>query len=528
MQLNFDTLYPSRRSPVLARNVVSSSQPLAAQAGLRMLLQGGNAIDAALAAAMTLTVVEPVMNGIGGDMFALVWRKGELYGLESSGRSPAGWTRDHFGDRQAMPQIGWDTVTVPGQVAGWKELSARFGRLPFAELFAPAIHYAQEGFPLSPVIARIWSQQTALLKNEPGFAQAWMPDGRAPVAGQTWRFQAQAETLAEISSTDGQSFYSGKLAERIADFARETGGKLTVDDLRAHKAQWVQPISQEYNGYVLHEIPPSGQGIAALIGLGMLQHFDLRSMGVDSADAYHLMAEAVKFAFADLHEHIGDAASMRVQVQELLDADYLRKRANEIDLRKASAPTCGAPSNGGTVYLTAADAEGTMVSFIQSNFRGFGSGVTVPGTGISLHNRGAGFTLTRGHVNEAGPRKKPLHTIIPGFVTWAGKPVLSFGVMGGAMQAQGHLQMVSRLADFAQNPQAMCDAPRFRVDPGNLLRLEAHIPPAVAADLRTRGHDVTVAPADSLDFGSAQLIQTTDSGYVAASDGRRDGQAVGY
>jgi len=522
--------YPSQKMPLLAANAVSASQPLAAQAGLLMLHQGGNAIDAALATAIALTVVEPVMNGIGGDMFALVWHEGQLHGINSSGRSPAAWTPDYFKGRDKMPATGWDAVSVPGQVAGWKALHERFGRLPFERLFEPAIRYAQDGFLVSPQIARQWANQVPGFIEQPGFRQAFTIDGRAPKAGERWRFPEQAWTLQQIAESGGESFYRGALAERIEAFARECGGAMRVSDLAAHQAEWVRPIQQAFRGYALHEIPPNGQGIAALIGLGILEHFDLEAMGRDSADYYHVAIEAMKLAFADLYAHVADASAMkRVRPADLLDPGYLAERAKLIDLKRASAPAAGMPKTAGTVYLATADASGTMVSYIQSNYRGFGSGVVVPGTGIALHNRGEGFSLVDGHPNQVGPRKKPLNTIIPGFVTRDGKPVMAMGVMGGSMQAQGHVQMVARLAAFGQNPQAMSDAPRFRVDPGPVLSLEHHVPAQVVESLRERGHQPTVAARDSIDFGAAQLIyRTGDDAHIAASDSRRDGQAVGF
>jgi len=520
--------YPSRKMPVLAANVVSTTQPLAAQAGVRMMLAGGNAVDAAIATAITLTVVEPVMNGIGGDMFALVWHEGQLYGLNACGRSPAAWTPEFFAGHDAMPPLGWGTVTVPGAVSGWKALSDRFGVLPFAKLFEPAIEYARNGFPVSPTVARQWSEQAPRLAEQPGYADAFLIDGRTPVAGEIWKFEAQARTLESIAASGGESFYRGELAQRIAEFSKQGGGGLTAQDLDNHKVDWVQPISQSFGDLRLHEIPPNGQGIAALLALGMLEKFDLASMGRDSADYYHVCIEAMKLSFADLHHHIADEAHMRVDAAALLDPEYLAGRAKEIRMDVAAKPSAGSPSTGGTVYLTAADAKGTMISFIQSNYHGFGSGVVVPGTGIALHNRGRGFVLTPGHANQVAPNKRPLHTIIPGFVTRAGKPLMSFGVMGGSMQAQGHMQMVTRLGAFGQNPQDMCDAPRFRVEAGPVVSVESHMPPAVVEELRRRGHNVEVAPPNSLEFGSAQLIYKQDGAYFAASDSRRDGHPAGF
>lgn len=527
---DFDWSFPyrSQKMPLLAANAVSTSQPLAAQAGLQMLREGGNAIDAAIATAITLTVVEPVMNGIGGDLFAQVWHEGRLYGLNASGRAPARWTPAHFAGRSAMPKVGWDTVTVPGQVAGWRALSERFGKLPFAQLFAPAVAYAADGFLVSPQIARQWAAQVPVLLEQPGFSDTFLVEGRAPRAGERWRCPDQARTLGEIAATGGRSFYEGTLAERIVDHARKTGGVLAAQDLAQHQVAWVEPIAQAFRGHVLHELPPNGQGIAALVALGIVERFDVEAMGLDSPDFYHLAIEAMKLAFADLHAHVADPAHMQVPPAALLDPQYLASRAALIHMDRSSVPMAGVPKPGGTVYLAAADAGGSMVSFIQSNYRGFGSGVVVPGTGIALHNRGESFSLQAGHPNCVAPGKQPMHTIIPGFVTQGGQPLMAFGVMGGSMQAQGHLQMLMRLAAFRQNPQAMSDAPRFRVENGPVVNVEAHLPGAVAQELRARGHDVQVAPGDSLEFGSAQLIHRVDGGYLAASDSRRDGQAVGF
>ncbi len=521
--------HQSRRMPVLAANAVSTTQPLAAQAGLRMLLAGGNAVDAALAAAITLTVVEPVMNGLGGDAFALVWDKGQLHGLNASGRAPAAWRPERFAGRDAMPELGWDTVTIPGQVAGWAELSKRFGKLPFATLFEPAIAYAANGFPLSPTIARQWAMQAPRLAGQPGYAEAFMPGGAPPKAGDIWRFPAQAKTLERIANTLGQDFYQGELADRIAAFAAQTGGAIVASDLAQHTCEWVAPISMAYRGdYVLHELPPNGQGIAALMALGMLDTFDPPRTG-DPQSLFHLPIEAVKLAFADLHEHVSDSVVMGDLAAQLLDPGYLGRRARLINPAKASTPAAGLPEQRGTVYLTAADSSGMMVSFIQSNYQGFGSGVVVPGTGIALHNRGRGFSLIPGHRNQVAPGKRPMHTIIPAFITRKGQAFASFGVMGGNMQAQGHVQMAQQLIDLQSNPQAAIDAPRFRVEAGPRVMLEAHMPAAVTAALQAGGHRIELQGPDSLEFGAAQVILRQENGaYIAASDPRRDGQAVGY
>jgi gamma-glutamyltranspeptidase/glutathione hydrolase len=521
--------YASRRLPVLARNVVATSQPLAAQAGLRMLLRGGNAVDAAVATAITLTVVEPVSNGVGSDAFAMVWDGTRLQGLNASGRAPAAWTLARFAGRGAMPDVGWDTVTVPGAVSAWATLSARYGRLPFATLFEPAIDYARGGFPVSPVVATKWRNQSSLLSDQPGFAMAFMPRGRAPEPGEIFSLPALAETLESIAATRGEAFYRGPLADAMVGHAKAHGGALGHSDLDAHEVEWVEPVTIDYRGFTLHELPPNGQGVAALMALGILDYHDLAAYPVDSALSLHLQIEAMKLAFADVYRHVAEPVAMKMKVSSLLDPRYLAERSRRIDPGRAQPPAAGSLSGGGTVYLTAADADGMMVSYIQSNYGGFGSGVVVPGTGISLQNRGSGFTLERGHPNEVGPGKRPFHTIIPAFVTRGGAPVMSFGVMGGTMQPQGHVQIMVRLADHGQNPQAACDAPRWRVRAGLEVELEPGVDSATVAALIGFGHRVVQAdPASYFDFGAGQFIYKLPEGYLAASDPRRDGQAVGF
>jgi gamma-glutamyltranspeptidase / glutathione hydrolase len=517
--------YAWPRKPILAANAVCTSQPLAAQAGLRMLAEGGSAADAAIATAITLTLVEPVSNGIGSDAFAIVWDGERLHGLNASGRSPAGWTPEFFGDN-GVPALGWNSVTVPGAVSAWAELHAKFGKLSFERLFEPAIGYGRNGFLVSPTVAEQWAAQVPLFGSQPGFADAFLPGGRAPKPGELFRFPDHAATLERIAATRGEAFYRGELAAAVAAHAAAHGGAMNADDLAAHRADWVGTISGDYRGYTIHEIPPNGQGIVALIALGILEHFDMSSFPVDSADSVHLQIEALKLAFADAAEYVADAEHMTLPAQRLLDAEYLRQRAALIDLKRAKPASAGAPT-GGTVYLTAADASGMMVSMIQSNYMGFGSGVVVPGTGISLQNRGANFVAEQGHPNQVGPNKRPFHTIIPGFVTKDGAPVMSFGVMGGTMQPQGHVQLLSRIADHGQNPQAACDGPRFRWLQGMQVSCEKGFPPATLDDLRRRGHDL-VAVDDYNQFGSCQAIWRLDGGYFAASDPRRDGQALGY
>jgi gamma-glutamyltranspeptidase/glutathione hydrolase len=526
--LNWQFPYPSQRMPVLARNAVATSQPLAAQAGLRMLLKGGNAVDAILATAISLTVLEPTSNGIGSDAFCILWDGKKLHGLNASGRSPAAWTPERFKGKSTMPQRGWDSVTVPGCVSAWAELSGKFGKLPFADLFEPAIKYAQDGFMVTPTIARLWANQAPELKSQPGFAEAFLPNGRAPQAGEKFSFPGQARTLKRIAETRGEAFYQGDLAEKIAAYSKQCGAALTLDDLASHTLDWVEPIGIDYRGYTVHEIPPNGQGIATLMALGILENFDMAALPVDSVDSLHLQIEAMKLAFADIYEYVSDPATMRIKPAQMLDKGYLKERAKLIDMKKAGAPVFGNPAKGGTVYLTAADESGMMVSYIQSNYSGFGSGVVVPGTGISLQNRGYGFSLRPGHANIVAPRKRPFHTIIPGFVTQSGKPLMSFGVMGGSMQAQGHTQVMLRMVDYQQNPQAAADAPRWRIDSGVKVGIEYGVAAEVIDAMKSRGHDMPQADRWSTDFGRAQLIYKMADGYFAASERRTDGQAVGF
>ena len=528
--MNWQLPFPSGRQPVLARNVVSTSQPLASQAGAAAFARGGNAIDATLAAAITLTVVEPTMNGIGGDAFALVWDGQTLHGMNASGRAPAAWSPQRFAGLHQMPRNGWDTVTVPGVVSGWVALSQRFGALPFEDLFTHAIRHARDGFPVSPVIARQWAQQAPELAAQPGFS-AFMPAGRTPKTGEVWRFADQAQTLEDIARSRGESFYRGRLAQAIAAWSAEHGAALSAADLAEHQCDWVQPISSTYGGHTVHEIPPNGQGIAALMALGLLDATPAYAdTAPGSAARMHLEVEALRVAFADLYTHVADPAHMRVTPKQLLSPAYLAARAQLIDPARAGQYPAGQPPSGGTVYLCAADAQGRRVSFIQSNYKGVGSGVVVPGTGIALHNRGMGFVTTPGHPNEVAGGKRPMHSIIPAFLSRDGQPVMAFGVMGGNMQAQGHTQMVLRFVAEGRNPQACSDAPRWRINDAGALTLEAAVPAAVVEGLIERGHAPQVAPPDSLDFGSAQLIARLPGDevvYAAGSDHRRDGQAVG-
>ena len=531
--LDWSLPYASHRSAVMGRNVVSTSQPLAAQAGLRMLLAGGNAVDAAIAAAMALTVVEPTGCGLGSDGFAIVWDGKELHGLNASGRSPAAWTPEYFEKLGGIPETGWNAVTVPGAVSAWVALSKRLGKLPFAQLAQPAIEYARNGFPVSPTIARLWALGAAKLGTQPGFAECFMPNGRVPQAGEIFRSEAHARTLELIAETEGEAFYRGVIAERIAAHSQAHGGAMTLADLAAHQADWVGTVQQRFGDSVVHEIPPNGQGIAALMALGMLEELDIGRFGPDSVEGTHLQIEAIKLAFADTYRWVADERFMtEVRAADLLDPGYLRDRARLIDPRRAIDPGAGHPPRGGTVYLTTADAQGRMVSLIQSNYLGFGSGVVVPGWGVSLQNRGHGFTMQDGHPNQVAPGKRPFHTIIPGFVTREGQGLMSFGVMGANMQPQGHVQTLVRMLVHGQQPQAACDAPRWKWGKGMDVDFESTMAPALRDGLKALGHRFEPTADTYLDFGSGQFIARLSDdiadGYVAASDQRRDGQAVGF
>ena len=531
--------YPSQRVPVFGRNIVSTSHPLAAQAGLRMLWKGGNAVDAAIAAAAAMTIVEPCSNGLGSDAFAILWDGTKLHGLNASGVAPQGWTPEYFrakcgDDARVPPKRGWDSVTVPGAVSAWVALSERFGSLPFADLLEPAIEIAERGYAVPWVVRQKWAMAAALpeLTDQPGFAEAFLPNGRAPEVGELFRFPAAARTLRLIAESHGEAFYRGEVAQAIAAHAKAHGGAMTAADLAAWRPEWVEPIGRDYAGHRLHEIPPNGQGIAALIALGILSHFDLAGMKADGVEAQHLQIEAMKLAFADTYRYVSDARSMEVTPAQMLDDEYLFQRAKLIDRRRAQDFGAGNPVKGGTIYLTAADERGLMVSFIQSNYMGFGSGVVVPGYGVSLQNRGHGFSLRAGSPNVVAPGKRPFHTIIPAFLTKDGKPQMSFGVMGGNMQPQGHLQTLVRMLDFRQEPQAACDAPRWRFNQGLSINVEATMPAATREGLRALGHQVESFQDSYQDFGAGQFIwrlgDPAVQGYVAASDPRRDGLAAAF
>ncbi len=540
MQFNFNNPYLTTRLPVFARNVVSTSHPLASQGGLRMLWKGGNAVDAAIAAAAVLTITEPVSNGLGSDAFAIIWDGQQLHGLNASGRAPKSWTLDYFRGKYGAapinpPKRGFDSVTVPGAVASWVALSERFGKLPFADLLEPAIEIAERGYLLPVVVQQKWAAATPELQGQPGFAQAFLPWGRAPEVGELFQFKAAAQGLRAIAQSMGQAFYGGEIAQAIEKFSDQHGGSLKASDFAAYQPQWVQPISKNYRGYTVHEIPPNGQGIAALIALGILDRFDLPALAVDGVDSQHLQIEAMKLAFADVYRYVAEAQDMEVTAGQLLDESYLASRARLIDMKRAQDFGAGNPVKGGTIYLSAADENGMMVSFIQSNYMGFGSGCVEPNFGVSLQNRGHGFSLDPRGLNPANlvaPGKRPFHTIIPAFLTRDGQPVMSFGVMGANMQPQGHLQTLVRMLDYRQNPQAACDAPRWRYNAGLEINVESGMDSATVQGLAERGHRMEVINDSYQDFGSGQFIWRAGEpqvhGYVVASDSRRDGLAAGF
>ena len=525
--------YASRRNVVYAnRGMVATAQPLAAQAGLRVLQSGGNAIDAAVATAAALSVVEPTANGIGGDAFALVWHNGQLHGLNASGPAPQTITQQVFSAKNitAMPKYGALPVTVPGTPAAWAALSQRFGALPLTSSMAPAIELARDGFPVSPSVAFAWQVATKLFREnlQDSHFQSWFdtfaPE-RAPQAGEIWRSAAHAQTLQAIAETKAESFYRGSLAEKIASFVQAAGGYLSVQDLGQYKAEWVAPISVNYRGYDVWEIPPNGHGLVTLMALNILKGFDFTDR--DSILTQHRQIEAIKLAFADGLAHIADPRFMRLSVAELLSDAYAQERRALIGAQ-ASLPMPGEPSRGGTVLLSTADNQGNMVSMIQSNYMGFGSGLVVPGTGIALHNRGNNFSLDPAHPNCLAPGKKPYHTIIPGFLTKAGQAVGPFGVMGGFMQPQGHVQMVMNTIDFGLNPQASLDAPRWEWESGTRVNIERATPEHLYHALARLGHDV-VWSNNRLAFGRGQIIWRDDAGVLCGgTEPRSDGQIAAW
>ncbi|WP_349305584.1 gamma-glutamyltransferase family protein [Bacillus sp. FJAT-49736] len=536
--MNLDHLYqpyPSTRNTVFAKNgMVATSQPLAAQAGIEILKNGGNAIDAAIATAAALTVVEPTSNGIGSDCFALVWTEGKLHGLNASGPSPKSISIEALRERgyEKMPVHGVVPVTVPGTPSGWAELSKKFGRLSLKEVLEPAIRYAEEGYPLTPILGKYWKSAYRIYKqNMTGeefrsWFETFAPDGRAPEIGEIWRSPGHASTLREIAETDAESFYRGPLAEKIADYVQEHNGFLSKEDLADYRAEWVEPISTYYRGYDVWEIPPNGQGLVALMALNIAKGFDFTEK--ETIDTYHKQIEAMKLAFTDGKAHISDIRHMRVEVDHLLSEEYAAERRALIG-EEALTPEPYTPPSGGTVYLAAADGEGNMVSFIQSNYMGFGSGIVVPGTGIALQNRGADFSLEEDHPNALKPGKKTYHTIIPGFLTKGNQAVGPFGVMGGYMQPQGHFQVIMNTIDFHLNPQAALDAPRWQWIEGKKIQVESHFPLHIAQALIRKGHQIQIA-TDNGGFGRGQVIwRNPETGVLmGGTESRTDGSIAVY
>lgn len=535
------------RSRVIARHgMACTSQPLATLVAIDILKQGGSAVDAAIAANAALGLMEPTGCGLGGDLFAIVWDAGtqKLYGLNASGRSPASLTLAEFQRRglQRIPATGPLPVTVPGCVDGWFELHARFGRLPMTAVLAPAVQYAREGFPVSDVIAQGWQSGGRALAEFPGFAQTFLPGGRAPAAGDLFQNPGLARTLQQIATEGRDAFYRGTLAQQIAACVQQAGGFLTADDLAAHTSEWVEPVSVNYRGYDVWELPPNGQGLAALQMLNVLETVDLRAAGFGSLPHLHYFVEAKKLAFEDRARLYADMQFARVPVQQLISKAYAAERARllrpDVAARQYPVGLPHALEDGDTIYLTVADKDRNMVSLIQSNYRGFGSGLCPDGLGFCLQDRGELFDLTPGRFNTYAPRKRPFHTIIPAFVTKAGRPWLSFGVMGGATQPQGHVQIITNMIDFQMDVQEAGDAPRIlhsgsseptgeQMTDGGTVALESGFSPEVVSGLQQRGHVLKAQPGQ---FGGYQAIQydAARDVYLGASESRKDGMAAGY
>lgn len=533
--MNYNSLYypfPSRRMAVYAsKGMVATSQPLAAQSGLEILKRGGNAIDAAIATAACLTVVEPTSNGIGGDAFALVWTKGGLHGLNASGSAPKSISLTSIRDagHKVMPRYGWIPVTVPGAPGGWAALSERYGKLPLTEVLRPAIEYAEKGYPLSPVTWRNWHAAGELYKEHlkgeqyQYWFQTFAPNKKVPEIGEIWRSPDHAKTLQSIAETKSESFYRGDLAEKIDRFSKQYGGYLRKEDLNGYKPQWVDPIKVNYRGYDVWEVPPNGHGLVALIALNILKGFEFQRW--ETADTYHKQIEAIKLAYADGKNYITDPKKMKVRIGDLLSDAYADERRKLIG-KKALRYEPGRPASGGTVYLATGDGEGNMVSFIQSNYMGFGSGLVVPGTGISLHNRGNNFSLDPLHDNCLEPGKRTYHTIIPGFLTKDNQPLGPFGVMGAFMQPQGHVQVIMNTIDFALNPQAALDAPRWQWKQGKEVEIEDSVSENIARSLIQMGHEIKRS-SDQDGFGRGQIIWRKDDGVLTGgTEPRTDGQVA--
>jgi len=534
------------RSEVLAPSVMAAtSQPLATEAALQVMRRGGSAVDAAIAANAVLGLTEPTGAGVGGDLFAIVWdpKTHKLYGLNASGRSPRSLTLEYFKSQGIthIPPLGPLPVTVPGAVDGWFELHGRFGRLPMTDVLAPAIGYAEKGFPVTEVIASNWQRNVRVLEDFPGFRETFMPGGHAPAKGEMFSNPRLARTYEAIAKGGRDAFYKGDIAHKIAAYMKANGGFLSYEDLATHHSQWVEPVSVNYRGYDVWELPPNGQGIAALQMLNILEGFDLKKMGFGSADYLHVLTETKKLVFEDRARYYADPDFAQIPLQQLLSKDYASQRRALIDMEHAatSYPPGEMPgARSDTVYLTVADADGMMVSLIQSNYRGMGSGMTPGDLGFVLQDRGELFSLTPGHPNVFAPGKRPFHTIIPAFVTQDGRPLISFGVMGGDMQPQGHVQVLVNMIDFGMNLQEAGDAPRMRHDgssqptdevmtDGGELALEVGFDPAVIAELERRGHHIKSVRGD---FGGYQAIRRDpgNGSYAGASESRKDGQAAGY
>jgi gamma-glutamyltranspeptidase/glutathione hydrolase len=535
------------RSEVIApHGMAATSHPLATQIALDILRRGGSAVDAAIAANAALGLMEPTGNGIGGDLFAIVWDADtqKLYGLNASGRSPQGLSREWFIDNghTSIPPFGPLPVSVPGTVDGWFELHGRFGKLPMKEILQPTIDYARNGHPVHETIAFYWSLSIEARAEFPGFVEQMTIDGRAPEKGELWKNPNLANTLERLANEGRDVFYEGDIARTIGDYMQANGGFLSYEDMAAHASEWVEPVSVNYRGYDVWELPPNGQGIAALQMLNILERHDVASMGFGSADYIHLFLEAKKLAFEDRARFYADPAWMDVSVARLLSDDYAAERDALIDMQKAGDTyPHGDPEalrEGDTIYLTTADRDGSMVSLIQSNYRGMGSGMTPPGLGFVLHDRGELFSLQEGHPNAFAPGKRPFHTIIPAFITKDGKPWISFGVMGGDMQPQGHVQIVVNLVDFGMGLQEAGDAPRVyhygsseptgeAMADGGIASLESGIDHAVVRDLVLRGHTIQ---AEVGPFGGYQAIMKHPEfgTWFGASESRKDGQAAGY
>ena len=528
--------YPSRRNMTYgSKGMVCASQPQAAQAGMEILKKGGNAVDAIVATAAALTVVEPTANGIGSDAFAILWKDGKLRGFNSSGPIPKALTMDlaqskGWTEGGSLPTYGWTPATVPGAPAAWAELTKKAGRLSLKENLAPAISLAREGHAVSVTTAHHWDLAYKKYINEQGEEfKAWFdtfaPKGLAPRAGEIWKSEAHGRTLELIADTDARAFYEGEIADAIVAAAKKTGGYFTLDDLGAFKPEWVDPIGVNYKGYDVWEIPPNGQGIIALIALSVLRGFEFSSH--DDPLTIHRQIEAIKMGFADARRYVADTRFASVPTMELLDDAYADSRRALLGER-AEERRAGNPLPGGTVYLCAADGEGTMISYIQSNYMGFGCGVVVPDRGIALNNRGHCFSLQKGHPNMLEPGKRPYNTIIPSFLTKDGVPVGPFGVMGGFMQPQGHVQVVMNTVDFEMNPQQALDAPRWQWMGGMNVSVEPGFSPAVAQSLARRGHAVKFE-LDSNSFGRGEIIWRTPEGTLGgATESRTDGYAAAW